>query len=129
MTIHLPPIVIAHAHWLTSNGRYYWADKARRTKQIRTHTAWSMLAAQAPPVTDYPVLITARIGYPKNGPADPENAHPSVKACIDRLRDAGVLAEDNDRHVAGVYITRDTEKAPPGTHTIRIDLTPSKEAA
>lgn len=62
-------IDVPAGEWLTSNGRYHWASRARRTRALRVRAA---IAA---------------------------NAYPAVKACIDGLVDAGILPDDPDPHL------------------------------
>ncbi|MGC0251528.1 hypothetical protein [Pseudactinotalea sp. Z1748] len=114
-------ISIANTWWLSANQRHHWAAKARRTAYVRELAAWSARTERLPRFQR--VHITAFIGYPTAAKADPENAAPSVKACIDGIKDAGVIPDDNSDHVIGPDYRRETGKAPRGHHTIRLVLT------
>ena len=70
-------LTIPDSMWLTANGRYHWADRARRTRDIR-HAARVM--ARHIPHHAGPVRVVAHIGYPTAQRADPANAAPTVKA-------------------------------------------------
>ena len=112
---------IPSALWLTSNQRLHWAAKAKRTRAIRHLAA---VRARNERIRRFTVVhVTAYIGYPTNAKADPANAYPSVKAAIDGLVDAGVLAEDDDKHVLGPDMRRDTKAGRLGMHRIRLVLT------
>ena len=48
-------VEVPAAEWLTSNGRYHWASRARRTRKLRTRAALAARAARVPP------MVRARI--------------------------------------------------------------------
>jgi hypothetical protein len=87
---------------LNANQRLHWAPKARITKTIRD--AAHILTRQA----KVPRLESARIVcvYEPNDQRrrDRSNWHPSAKAAVDGVVDAGVLADDSDRYLDGPHI-------------------------
>lgn len=94
-TIALP----AGTRLLNANERLHWATKARITRQLRDTTCW--LARQQ----KIPALLCARI-IAEYRPVDrrrrdPANLYPAVKAAVDGLVDAGVLPDDDARHLVG----------------------------
>lgn len=106
--------------WLSSNQRPHYMVKARRTKWLRT-------AGKAEGFRCRPfdvVHVAAFIGFQTNGKADPSNAHPTVKALIDGMTDAGVWADDDSTHVIGPTYLRDPKSPTPGHYTVRLVLTP-----
>ena len=87
--------------FISANDRFpHWAEKARRTKALRT---LARLAARGHTPAPIPCLVDVTIHRPKGGTLrDAENAAPTVKACLDGLRDAQVLAEDDRKHVTAI---------------------------
>lgn len=121
MTAATLTLIIPDAWWLSSNQRLHWADKAKRTRNIRAYTA---LKARNDHVPTYETAhVTAWIEYPTNGRADVANSAPTVKAAIDGLVDAGVLPDDDTRHLLGPDFRRTPGRAPKHTHTIRLVIT------
>ena len=109
------------ALWLTANGREHWREKARRTKALRT-----LAYAHCTPRTtrfDGPVDVTAIISYPTARRADPANASPTVKAVLDGIVDAGLLADDDHRHVPRVTFERGPDTRRRGIYHVAIRLT------
>ena len=90
-------LTIPDAWWMTSNQRLHWADKAKRTFAVRHMAA---MLARARRIPRYEVVhVTAFIQYPTGGRADPGNASPTVKAAIDGLVDAGIVADDTSAYM------------------------------
>ena len=101
MTRHPDAYVLripAPTEWLRSNDRRHRMAEADITKKWRTTTAWLARQARLPHI-DVPVRITAVIHRADRRRADAPNSWPSVKAAIDGLVDAGVLTDDDDKHV------------------------------
>lgn len=118
---------------LTSNGRYHWADRARRSRQIRWTAALEARLAGLQPVPG-PVAVMVTVTYPRRGRHDPENYAPSWKPAIDGLVDAGVLPDDDSTHVVQVACRADprTVREACGRssgHLLTITLTPAQGAA
>ncbi|MSS45314.1 hypothetical protein FYJ43_04480 [Cutibacterium sp. WCA-380-WT-3A] len=110
-------VLVPAAVWMSANGRYHWADRARRTRVLR-----AMAAAQCRRHhihADGPVRVVAEISY-RSGRADPANAYPTVKALIDGMTDAGVWPDDDSQHVIGPDMRRATDPSPKGFHTVTI---------
>lgn len=80
-----------HHHYAQAAGVKAWRDLA------------ASLAAGRPPFTG-PVIIEAVVHKSRNNRWDLDGITPTVKACIDGLRDAGVLAEDDDQHVVALNV-------------------------
>lgn len=114
-------IPISDTEWLTANGRYHWAEKAKRTKALRAKTR--LLARQLTPCTS-PVHVTAFVAYPRGGRVDVHNAMPSVKPCIDGLVDAGILVDDSTTYLLGPDMRVDIPTKTKGLHELRLVITP-----
>lgn len=107
--------------WLSANDRLHWAPTAKRTRGLRD---MGRLVARSEKVRDLgPSLVVARIGYPRNGKADPANAAPTVKALIDGITDAGAWPDDDSTNVLGPMYLRDPATGKPGIHTVRLVMT------
>lgn len=111
VTVALPPM-----SYLNSNQRLHWATKARRTRAIRDAAAWATKALRQAPMGA--VEITAVIHPKTNRRFDPHNLQPTVKAAIDGIVDARLIADDDSSRLVSVAF-RAGEKDPAGT---RIDL-------
>lgn len=95
-------IVVPKAHeWINANQRLHWSTRAQRTRAWREATAWRARAEGLPCYGDRQVHITCWIHKTRAGRWDATNLAPTGKACIDGLRDAGVLLEDDNAHVVG----------------------------
>ena len=114
-------LTIPDAWWMTSNQRLHWADKARRTANVR-HLAAMLSRARNLPQFEV-VHVTAFVQYPTAGRADPGNSAPTVKAAIDGLVDACVVPDDDHAHVIGPDYRREVGKCQRGTHVVRLVLT------
>jgi hypothetical protein len=92
--------------WLTSNQRLHWSEKARRTRWLRKLAASKADAV----VIAGPCRVTAFVAYPRGatGRVDPNNVAPTTKALIDGCVDAGMLADDDAKHLLGPDHRRDT---------------------
>ena len=108
--------------WLSANDRRHWADKARRTKQLRQLGRATAIAAGLRNAHLGGTHVAAFIGYPRNGKADPANAA-VVKPLIDGMTDAGVWDDDDHTHVIGPTYLRDKASGQAGVHTVRLVLT------
>lgn len=108
--------------WLSSNQRPHYMVKAKRTAWLRA------LGRRITLIEDLPsfdvVHVAAFIGFQTNGKADASNAHPTVKALIDGMTDAGVWEDDDSTHVIGPTYLRDPKSPTPGHYTVRLVLTP-----
>lgn len=82
------------AAWLTTNSREHWAVTNKRTQTWRK-AAWAMTkAARLTPITG-PVHVTATIHKTTRHRYDLDGHTPTVKACIDGIRQAGLIPEDD----------------------------------
>lgn len=82
------------AAWLTTNSRDHWAVTNKRTQTWRK-AAWAMTkAGRLTPVVG-PVHITATIHKTTRHRYDLDGHTPTVKACIDGIRQAGLIPEDD----------------------------------
>jgi crossover junction endodeoxyribonuclease RusA len=109
---------IPKSWWLTANGRYHWAVKARATRNLRQLAATTARGME--PVGT--VHVAAYIGYLTGGKADPGNASPTVKALLDGCTDAGLWPDDDHTHVVGPTYLRDPKSPTPGHYTVRLVL-------
>lgn len=120
MTRHTLTIQVHKAIWLTANQRIHWSTRMRRTRMLRAYAASEARIHGLAGQRLGPSVVTAMIGYPTTGRADPTNAEPTVKAIIDGLVDARVWDDDDHIHIPRVAFERDPQKAPKDTHTVTL---------
>ena len=121
-TVYTLRLVIPDSVWLTSNGRYHWAQKARATRELRDIAALSARVAHLPRL--HRAHITALIQYRTTGRAYRANSYPTVKACIDGLvSDYGLLPGDDHEYLAGPDMRRAPGKAPRGQRIVTLQIT------
>ena len=91
----------ARLELVSANDRLHWAVRNRRGQQLRK-AAWALARQARIPLLERAV-ITAEYQPPLiSRLRDADNLAPSVKYLIDGLVDAGVLPDDNARHVTQV---------------------------
>lgn len=105
LTITVP----APCEWINSNDRRHRQAEAKLTKAWRA--AGREAAAGSPTFTER-VHITATIHKAREGRWDPNNLWPSVKAAVDGIVEAGVLADDDWKHVLGPDMRKGAKGAP-----------------
>lgn len=120
MTRHTLTIQVHKAIWLTANQRLHWSTRMRRTRILRAYAASEARIHGLAGRRLGQSVVTAMIGYPSTGRADPANAAPTIKAVIDGLVDARVWDDDDHLHIAIVAFIRDPNKSPKGTHNVTL---------
>ena len=126
MTVHQWTFDIPTDLWMSANQRTHWAVRARRTRTLRTEAALRAHHAGRHDPLDR-VHVTATIGYPRTGRADPANAAPTVKALIDGIVDAGLIPDDDHTHLTGPDYRRGPTTGRPGIHTVTLTIVPIPE--
>jgi hypothetical protein len=95
-------VIPAPAEWINANARIHHMERARRTGAWRNAAAAHALADRLPVFTRCTIAATPRpVGARVR---DAANLYPTIKACIDGLRDAAVLEDDHDGIVASLTI-------------------------
>ena len=119
-TITIP---IPANEWITSNDRYTRYPKAGRTKALR-YRAMLLARQQLQPMTG-PVHVAVTTWYRGGRGLDADAAAPAVKACLDGIVDAGILADDDGKHVVAITYLRSRRDAAlaEGFHALTITLT------
>lgn len=84
--------------FINSNSRMHRHQEAKMTKAWRETAA---LRAAGIPQFEGQVHIIAHIYKPRGGRWDPNNLWPTIKAAVDGCVDAGLLTDDDHRHVIG----------------------------
>lgn len=90
--------VLAPAAWINSNDRRHRMAEAALTKAWRTA---ARAACRNVGPLNCPVQITAHVWKPRSNRYDPGNLYPTAKACLDGIVDAGLLPDDDHKHVIG----------------------------
>ena len=110
--------------WLTSNSRYHWAERARRTRDLRAIARMQARRAHLPKH-----LTRARIEVFAHGRTrrrtDPANTYPTIKAIIDGLIDYGLLHDDDATHLTGPDMRAGDPipYLPAGAHRLTLHIT------
>lgn len=105
--------------WLNANQRLHWAQRKTRTSALRELAA---IESRGAVIFKHPVHALAIVSTPTNSRFDPPNAAPTVKALIDGIVDAGMLADDNHEHLPRVSFERGPKTGQPGNYQIILDL-------
>ena len=108
--------------WLTSNMRLHNRVRDDRIARLRTLAAVYARVQRLEPVTTT-VNVLALVSYPTRAHADAHNAQPTVKAAIDGLVDAGILAGDFGCYVHDVTFRRGPITGERGTYQLTLELT------
>lgn len=108
---------------LNANDRTHWRTRARITKALREAAEESALDAQIPPLDR--ATIQAVLHPHDKRRRDAHNWYPSFKAAIDGIVDAGVLPDDDGKHLLEVKVVLGT----PVRHTqVALHITPAGDA-
>ncbi|NYF44666.1 hypothetical protein [Streptosporangium sandarakinum] len=87
---------------LNANGRGHWRARHQVTKTLRETACWLTRAAKIPPLEF--AEMTAVYEPPDQRRRDPANLYPSWKAVVDGVVDAGVLPDDDAKHLDGPHM-------------------------
>ena len=120
--LHLP---IPKEWFMTANQRLFWAEKARRTRNVRDLA--TVYARQRGLSFHTPVVITCEVHFRTTGLADPDNAAPTLKAVVDGLVAAGALQADDSNHVRQTAYTRGPRSKNPGGYALTLYITETEE--
>ena len=101
---------------LNANQRYHWSKKANITSRLRYI---AREAARGKPKIGK-AKIRAVYYAPDNRRRDVSNLFPSVKAAVDGVVDAGVLADDSDKYVVSLEMVRGEENRAGGQLVIEV---------
>jgi crossover junction endodeoxyribonuclease RusA len=104
---------------LNANDRTHWRTRARITKALREAAEKSALDVQIPPLDR--ATIEAVLHPHDKRRRDAHNWYPSFKAAIDGIVDAGVLPDDNGKHLLEVKVVLGT---PVRHNQIALRITP-----
>jgi len=96
--------IIQPGPWVATNDRHHWSVRAARTKAWRHAAAVYARNQHAQPV-EGAVEVHAVIHKATKVHYDLDGAAATVKACVDGLRDAGVIPEDDTTVVARLVVT------------------------
>lgn len=83
---------------LTLNGRYHWAVRSRESKRLRGVAFWLATGDRLPKGLGF-VEVTLHWQPPTRGRRDPDNMFAYLKPLLDGLRDYGLVADDDSKHV------------------------------
>jgi len=89
---------------LNANQRLHWAERNKRTQHWRELAAWQAKAAKVPHWQRAHIL--AEFSFGNNIRRDVGNLNPTIKAAVDGLVDAGLLPDDDDKHLEGPDLRR-----------------------
>lgn len=108
------------ANYLSANDRMHWAEKARRTKALRSLAAHAWRKAGQP--QHQRVHCTILIGYPDRRKRDAHNLMPTAKALIDGMVHPapgvrGLLPDDSDIFITHLTVT--PGPVTPGAFTLK----------
>lgn len=103
--VHVPKAPLKRP-WLSANDRDHWGRRRGLTEHYRTKTAELVRAAHGdrPPADFLHVIAILAFGDEKR--RDPHNYILTAKACVDGIVDAGVVFDDNSKHVIGPDMRR-----------------------
>lgn len=92
-------MIVAAADVLSLNDHRHRMSTVSRVKTLRTIACQQALISRAPRLRRARLVVT--VDFPDRRRRDPHNFTPTAKAIVDGLVDAGVLPDDDHRHLAG----------------------------
>lgn len=84
---------------LSLNQRLHWAQKAKKTRAVRSDVGW-LLRQQRVPVLRWPVFVELAYQPPDNRRRDRDNLVATFKPCVDALVELGLIPDDSADYVA-----------------------------
>jgi len=117
--------IVQPCPWVTINDRDHWAVRNARTQAWRKAAKVYAVKQHAQPVSGV-VEVHATIHKATRVHYDLDGAAATVKACIDGLRDAGVIPED-DTSVVARFVMEPGPVGKPGR--VVLTVTPLEVAA
>ncbi|GLY32004.1 hypothetical protein [Kineosporia sp. NBRC 101731] len=113
--------------FINANDRTHWRVRHRKTKHWRGVA--KLMASSARNRGGLPLMeraaITVWFTFPTLHRRDVANLYPTAKALLDGVVDAGVLPDDNDKHVLGPDCRREPGKGPLSMRMVFEPLDPS----
>ncbi len=111
LTIPIPKLV-------SSNARIHWREVAKRVQWLRSVALCAAMAEHGskPPLGR--CHLTVHIAAPTARRRDAANLHPTVKACLDGIVQAGVIVDDSDAHLVGPDLRPDPERSERGAYRL-----------
>lgn len=98
------PLKQGRPDWLNSNDRRNRYEQANLVKVWRHQAHLSAREHRLPKGIDR-VRVDVVVHYPNTSrKRDAHNVAPTIKACLDGIKDAGFVQDDNDKHIALVTI-------------------------
>ena len=105
--------------WWSANNRHHWQVVRRKKAAVR---ALARAAAQGG-ARYQRATLSVLVHYPTNTRADPHNvASTVIKAAIDGVVSAGVLPDDDDKHLTAVTISRGPKTSIAGIYRLTLTL-------
>jgi hypothetical protein len=120
--IELPPGL----ELLSLNGRYHWAERARRNATLKK-AAWAMAVKTKIPALERASLLV-EYQPPDARPRDADNLALAAKACLDGIVAASVLPSDSSEYVTQVTC-RIGERFPKGRLVLHLTEAAAGEGA
>lgn len=121
--VFVPPSP-AKRPWMSSNDRDHWMRRKTLSAYYRQAARDSAVAQRIPPLGC--AWIVGWLAFGSRRRRDDHNYMPTVKACVDGVVDAGVLADDSYRYLVGPDLRRD-EKRPVGITLLILPIEPREE--
>lgn len=105
-----------------ANDRMHWRPRAKKISDARWAARIAALAARVPKGLGRARISVTPLQGPRGPSGDPGAYLPTVKACLDGLRDAGVLTDDTDTYVEAIELLP-SERVTAHDTGLRIQLT------
>lgn len=119
-SLHQVQVPIERGAAINANDRLHYMERARRVAELRRRGYLFARSAKLPHLVrarlDVEVVRPRRVG-------DVANWHPTVKALLDGMVDAGVLTDDSDRYLSGPFLHAASETGKAGRLLFRFTFT------
>lgn len=112
-------VPVAQNEQINSNHRIHHHKRAGMTRVLRQR-AHTLAEANNAPALLPRVEVNAHIIRPNNRKYDPGNLYPTAKAIVDGLVDAGLMEDDDWRHLEGPFMRHGGIN--PDTPGIRLEI-------
>lgn len=112
-------VPVAQNEQINSNHRIHYHKRAGTTRVLRQR-AHTLAEANNAPALLPRVEVNAYIIRPNNRRYDPGNLYPTAKAIVDGLVDAGLVEDDDWRHLEGPFMRHGGIN--PDTPGIRLEI-------